>query len=89
MMDECDDNLQSWFGWLYQNGANGVLPRHLQSQDNIKSILYDKDNVPLTKLINGVTRTYAPRVAGHTISQKYDTLTKKFILRYNICKDCG
>ena len=39
--------------------------------------------------MEGVTRTYAPRVAGTTISQKYDPKTKKFTLIYDICTVCG
>ena len=88
MLDECDDNLQSWFGWIYDIKSNANQPKHLQSQDNLHSILYD-ENGQVNKLIRGITRTYAPRVAGETIAQKFDEKTKKFVLTYYICPTCG
>lgn len=63
MMDQCDKNLQSWFGWIYPiEHAN--RPRHLQSQDNLDDILYDESGSPNSVLVNAITRTYAQRVAG-------------------------
>ena len=88
-MNSCDDNLQSWFGWIYDIKKIGQVPREMQSQHDIHSILYNDDGTVKSKLIEGVTRTYAPRVAGTTISQKYDPKTKKFNLLYEICGACG
>ena len=89
MMNSCDDNLQSWFGWLYNIDKIKDVPRQVQSQDELHSILYENDGTVLKRLVEGVTRTYAPRVAGVTISQKYDPQTKKFVLVYDICTTCG
>jgi hypothetical protein len=90
MMDECDANLQSWFGWIYPISANGKIePKHKQSQHRLNEILYDENGKLNSVLIEGITRTYAPRVAGETVSQYYDVKTKKFILTYYICKNCG
>ena len=33
MMNSCDDNLQSWFGWLYNIDKIKSVPREVQSQD--------------------------------------------------------
>ena len=33
MMNACDDNLQSWFGWLYNIDKIQSVPREVQSQD--------------------------------------------------------
>ena len=41
MLNSCDENLQSWFGWLYNYQMNAETPKHLQSQDDIKNILYN------------------------------------------------
>jgi hypothetical protein len=71
MMNECDANLQSWFGWIYPIEQK-KWPRFKQSQHDIKSILYNKDGSINSELIKGITRTYAPRVAGKTISQNYN-----------------
>lgn len=87
MMDECDANLQSWFGWIYPISQKG-LPRQMQSQHNLQDILYSSDGLS-SKLIEGITRTYAPRVAGETIKQHYDVDSKRFMLSYYICKECG
>lgn len=87
-MDACDDNLQSWFGWLYDIGSKDK-PRHLQSQDRLHEILYDDSGLGKANLIKGITRTFAARVAGETISQKFDTVTLKFTLTYIICASCG
>jgi hypothetical protein len=51
--------------------------------------LYNDDGTIVSKVVEGVTRTYAPRVAGRTISQKFDPTTKKFTLLYDICTVCG
>jgi hypothetical protein len=88
MMDECDANLQSWFGWIYPIEER-KLPRYMQSQHRLHNILYDENNQVNSELIEGITRTYAPRVAGETVLQRYDTATKKFTLIYYICRDCG
>ena len=88
-MNACDDNLQSWFGWLYNIDKIKDVPRQIQSQDELHSILYSQDGKVLTALVEGVTRTYAPRVAGVTVSQKYDPSSKKFVLVYDICTTCG
>lgn len=89
MMNLCDDNLQSWFGWLYNIDKIGTVPKEIQSQHNLHDILYNKDGSTISRLVEGVTRTFAPRVAGVTISQKYDPNTKKFVLVYDICTTCG
>jgi hypothetical protein len=89
MMNLCDDNLQSWFGWIYNINKTQSTPKELQSQDDIKGILYSEDGSVRWDIIEGITRTYAPRVAGVTVSQKYDTKTKKFTLIYDICTTCG
>jgi len=89
MMNSCDDNLQSWFGWLYNIEKIAEVPKEVQSQHELHNILYNEDGSVYSKIIEGVTRTYAPRVAGTTISQKYDPKTKKFTLVYDICTVCG
>lgn len=90
MMDECDANLQSWFGWIYPIEEKH-LPRQKQSQHNLHSILYKDGKVSdyFSELIKGITRTFAPRVAGETVSQTFDSVSKKFTLVYNICTTCG
>lgn len=90
MMNLCDDNLQSWFGWIYpiQKGKKNK-PRFSQQQSNFSELLYEENGKLKSELIKGITRTYAPRVAGKTISQKYDPVTKKFNLLYEICNACG
>lgn len=41
MLNACDDNLQSWFGWLYNIDKIGKVPKEIQSQDELHDILYD------------------------------------------------
>ena len=40
-MNACDDNLQSWFGWLYNINKIGKVPKEIQSQDELHDILYN------------------------------------------------
>ena len=90
MMNLCDDNLQSWFGWIYPIEKERTnKPRFMQQQSNFTQLLYEEDGSLKSDLVQGITRTFAPRVAGKTISQKYDPSTKKFNLLYEICNACG
>ncbi len=83
MMDKCDEYLQSWFGWIY-NIQHG-LSKSKQNQQNFISKFHEKEG----QLIKGVTRTFAQRVGGETISQRYDSQSKKFTLSYYHCQSCG
>ena len=77
MMDECDKHHQSWFGWLYDiQGKNKEVPKHLQSQDDLHSILYDEKGEIKSTVVKAVTRTFAQRVAGHTLRHYYNHSTK-------------
>lgn len=88
-MNHCDENLQSWFGWIYEIEKHQNVPKEFQSQDNLHSILYNPNGTVKSELVKGVTRTYAQRVAGKTISQSFNTTTHKFVLVYEICTVCG
>jgi hypothetical protein len=89
MMNQCDANLQSWFGWIYDIRKGKNVAKEFQSQDDLHSILYHSNGTVKSELVKGITRTYAQRVAGRTISQHFDPNTKKFVLEYEICTVCG
>lgn len=43
MINHCDANLQSWFGWLYNIDSHRNVPKEFQSQDDLHSILYNSN----------------------------------------------
>lgn len=51
MMDECDANHQSWFGWIYPIEKAKQVSRELQSQDDLHSILYNSDGSINSELV--------------------------------------
>jgi hypothetical protein len=93
MMDECDNNLQSWIGWIYKP-FSGYQQDHrtaqaIQNESNSQSFFYNDDGSVNVEAVRLIARTYAPIVAGETISQGYDAGTRDFLLVYHICLKCG
>lgn len=83
VMDYCDKNLQGWLGWIYKpfDGFNGLPASN--------SSFFKPDGTPNTTAISVIVRTYAPIVAGSTVSQFFNTTSKQFVLVYDMCISCN
>lgn len=57
-------------------------------EDDVSFFFHNNGTVNVES-VRLIARTYAPVVAGDTVSQSYDAVRRDFTLIYHICVRCG
>eukprot|EP00698_Gefionella_okellyi_P018391 TRINITY_DN5504_c0_g1_i1.p1 TRINITY_DN5504_c0_g1~~TRINITY_DN5504_c0_g1_i1.p1 ORF type:complete len:535 (-),score=129.34 TRINITY_DN5504_c0_g1_i1:62-1612(-) len=74
-MDIMDKYLQSWIGWEYKQ----FIPI-----TGFGNSFWNADGSINWPIARTMSRTYAPAVAGHTLSMSYNNITAAFVLQYAV-----